>query len=322
MCAMGLLVRLFSDRVVKQECVKHSALTKFIKRKWASKATSLQSILSECQVSKCLGSLPKELRENLPADTDITQATIKFHTMLVTFIRYYGKAILDGKLDGYYVFYETIDMYGSECVFESKKRNERGFSQWQGSIGVVVKVSLPQINVSYALKIFFDWANIFAGHGPWNEIATAFAANKAESRNNCPVYMASLGNVKYMLSQWGGDFCGSVAVKQNKYKIFETEETERRLSNYRKGRLIDWGGTRPTDYGLEKYPVRKIYRTMLYAAEHGDENLMRMVCLANTKNICLRQNLDRAVDLLFVDLFCEESPLVQCALDMSQQYVR
>ena len=300
---------------------KHAALTKFVRRNWLHKTASLKTVLDDCDVSAFVGALPSGLRNRLQPGADVADATCKFHNILKEFLDANISSIFLNQCSRCFWLPKMYNLFGTECVLHARPDDIPGARPWRGSCGTVLKVSFPKIDADYALKVFFDWAEFFEGHGPWFEVATAFAANHAEPAVNCPVHMASLRGNMYMLSDWGGDCRDNIPVKQKKYKIFETEEQECRLCNMRHGRMIDWGCTRPTDYGMEKYPVRKIYRTMLYAAEHNDDALMRWVCLSNLVNAPKRKSLNAAIDLLFVDMFCSDSDIFEHAINMSQQYV-
>lgn len=253
--------------------VKHSALTGFVRYNWTLNTIRLKQIVYNCNVSAYLGALPPELRNRVPREK-IAYATKQFRENLENFLIKNGFEIRDMDADKVYDIPSLGDLFGTKCVLETKGINVYGVNPWAGAVGVVCKLSFPEINAHYALKLFFDrpadWATVY--HGPWFEIPTAFAANHAQPRDNNPIYMASLKYDKYMLSKWAGDKQDGMFGSDKDLSVFRTSVQENGVRNRRGGRMIDWGETFLTGYGRLSYAGRKFVRQMLAGDEFAAEN--------------------------------------------------
>lgn len=253
--------------------VKHSALTGFLRRNWTSSTIRLQQIVYNCNVSPYLGALPPELRKCVSHDK-IGQVTQQFRENLENFLIQNVFEIRDMDADKIYEIPALGDLFNTKCVLETKGINVYGVNPWAGAVGFVCKLSFPEINAHYALKLFFDrpadWATVH--HGPWFEISTAFAANHAQPRDNNPIYMASLKYDKYMLSKWAGDVQDGIAGRYKDLSVFKTSVQENGVRNRRNGRMIDWGETFLSGYGRLSYAGRKLVRQILAGDEIAVEN--------------------------------------------------
>ena len=259
---------------------KHAGLTKYFKHNWTPETYQVQDIVYGCNVSGKVGELPPQLRARVPRE-QIAQVTEKFHKCLAKFIAdYYDnfmqvKCQIDWDMESNskplkrvsaYKLSDISELFGTDCILNGRSISAVGHLRpWRGAIGFVYKLSFPEINADYALKIFsrdMDDFGLFR-HGPWFEIPTAFAANHAEPNRNVPIYLASLRDEYYMLSKWAGDKSDSVQQKDKPYVIFHTSVCDNRSSNYRKGRRIDFGSTKLTFYGKCSYKERKLARQMI-----------------------------------------------------------
>jgi hypothetical protein len=159
----------------------------------------------------------------------------------------------------------------------------------------------------YALKLFYKnrpkW--IEYDHGVCFEVATAFAANKAEPKDNNPIYMASLISEKYMLSAWAGEEDG-IKERENKNTIFITSPHETSPRNLRAGRRIDWGETYLTDYGAMSYRARKIFRQIMAC----DGVALRKSCDIACDGIA-KKELERALRVADLTAYFEHNIAVQ-----------
>lgn len=239
----------------------HRALTGFLRKNWVRNPRQLRDIVMNCDVSPYVGALPPQLRARVPAD-EIEYVTAKFRDVLEDFLIANAPEIRSMKADKIYDIPEITNLFGTKCQLETKGATYVGLSPWEGGVGFVSKLSFPEINAHYALKLFKPFAEDEMEHGPWFEIATALAANRAEPHQNAPMYMAALRYEKYMLSQWLDS--NKRAPYDKKYKIFKTSTDENGLRNWIGGRRIDFGETYKTDYGKLSYRGRKIYRTIMY----------------------------------------------------------
>lgn len=255
---------------------KHAGLTKYFKHNWTPETYQVQDIVYGCNVSGRVGALPPELRARVPRE-QIAQVTAKFHDCVAKFIAdYYNnfmqvKCHIDwdmerGKRVSAYKLSDVSDLFGTDCILNGRSISSVGHLRpWRGANGFVYKLSFPEINADYALKIFSRDTDNYGllGHGPWFEIPTAFAANHAEQNRNVPIYLASLRDEYYMLSKWAGDAPDNVKQTDKNYVIFHTSVCDNRSSNYRKGRRIDFGSTKLTFYGKCSYKERKLARQMI-----------------------------------------------------------
>lgn len=245
-------------------CPQHRALTGWVRHntnrgiQW-----DVAKIRNQCDVAPYLGALPPELRARVPAE-QMDVVTNQFRMILEDFLISKSRELADMQQDMQYEIPELGKLFGTRCVLQSRGINAYGVNPWAGAVGYVCKLSFPEIGADYALKLYYPTALIDdVNHGAMFEIPTAFAAKRAEPRDNNDVYMASLMYEKYMLSAWGGDGIDNVPLRQNKYKIFRTSFEENESRNWRGGRRIDWGETYKTPYGRLTYHGRKFYRQIM-----------------------------------------------------------
>lgn len=273
--------------------VHHRALTGYLRKNWSRNPNVLRRIVYNTDVVPYLGALPPGLRARVPRE-QIPLITAQFRENLENFLIKNAADLRQMKADKVYDLPEIGDLFGTKCVMVARGINVSGENPWSGLLGFVCKLSFPEINAHYALKLYYDNGNgvFHRDHGPWFEVATALAANKAEQRDNVPMYMASLKYEKYMLSQWAGDGDDGVPQRINENKIFCTRTDEDESRNRRGGRRIDWGETYRTNYGGLSYPARKIYRQ----AMNMDATAMRRV-INGAKNNFQKRDLARALEL-------------------------
>ena len=306
---------LFSDRVLVKDInaprFKHRALTGYLRRNWNRNPHVLRRIVYNTDVSPYVGALPPELRRQA-ACKDIANVTAQFRENLEDFLIKNAFDLRDMKSDCVYDLPELGNLFGQKCILVARG----GVNPWAGTCGVVCKLSFPDIKVNYALKIFFGGASEFMNfsHGAWFEVATAIAANKAEPRDNVPMYMASLKYDMYMLSRWAGDTDDGVAPRENKNKIFFTKSDEDEARNRRGGQRIDWGETYKTNYGEMSYPARKLYR-----------RLMNMDAVAVQKSLlCARDKITQrdfeyAIKLAELTAWYDDNRKLQCFIEGIKQ---
>lgn len=271
---------------------KHRALTGYLRRNWSRNPYVLKRIVYNTDVAPYLGALPPQLRACLPRE-QIASVTAQFRERLEGFLIDNIYDLREMDRDRLYELPEIGDLFGLKCTLVARGINVYGVNPWSGLLGFACKLSFPEIDAHYALKLYYDnipEVSCFS-HGPWFEVATALAANKSESRDNVPMYMASLKYEKYLLSQWAGDKDDGIPQRQNVNKIFFTRTAEDESRNRRGGRRIDWGETYLTNYGAMSYPARKIYRQAL----NMDENAVRN-SIAKAKNNFQKQNVAQALE--------------------------
>lgn len=277
---MGQDIKFLSYKDAKQR-VKHVALTGFLRRKWIRDTNFLENIVSCTDVSPYLGALPPELRNRLPKE-DVSRVTYEFRNALEDFLVKNIGDIRKMDCDRIYDLGQISDLFGTPCRMLSRGVNVYGVNPWQGGFGFVCKLSFPEINAHYALKLF-DVAVSLADmppHGILFEVSTALAASHAEPRDNNKFYMASLKDEKYMLTAWAGDDIDRIPSRANKNEIFWTSERENEDRNRRNGRRIDWGETYQTEYGSLSYPMRKFWRQI----ESFDANAVEKTIASVQKN--------------------------------------
>ena len=298
----SLLLKKSEPQSVKLETdnrCKHVSLTHFLKRKWVSNVEYLQEIVSKCNVSTDLGVLPPGLCRHA-VNKDIAETSKQFRVLLNEFLEKKYTDILNVKSKKKYVLMPIGRLFGTECVLDVVKCADDGISFHYGLSGVVGKLIFPQLDQEYALKIFFN-KNLNV-HGVWHEVANAFASYNAEPKNYFDIYMASIGTYSYMLSAWGGDKIDFIDVKKNKNVIFQLSELEMSYRNIRRGRIIDWGGVEQTDYGMASYRVRKLYRVLMWAAEHNDRKTIDAICARYSKlKSPVKRDMGDVIVLLFYD---------------------
>ncbi len=297
------------NRVAKR--VKHVALTGFLRKNWKRDPRYLQQIISDCDVSGELGALPPQLRARVPK-AHLPQVTAEFRAELEYFLM---KNIFElGELDSdrVYDLKQIGNLFGTKCALTARGINVYGVNPWSGAVGYVCKLSFPEINAHYALKLYHINGPIWGerDHGAWFEVATAFAANKAEARDNNRVYMASLSNEPYLLSQWAGDKEDNIDARKNTNQIFVTTDKEDESRNRRGGRRIDWGETFLTDYGAMSYPARKVYRQIMACDQMA---VKKSVDAA--RGAFVRRDIETAVRLADLTAFYDGNVAVEKFLD-------
>lgn len=297
------------NRVAKR--VKHVALTGFLRKNWKRDPRYLQQIISDCDVSGELGALPSQLRARVPKAL-LTQVTAEFRAELEYFLmkNIFELAELDS--DRVYDLKQIGNLFGTKCELTARGINVYGVNPWSGAVGYVCKLSFPEINAHYALKLYHINGPIWGerDHGAWFEVATAFAANKAEARDNNRVYMASLSNEPYLLSQWAGDKEDKIEARKNTNQIFVTTDKEDESRNRRGGRRIDWGETFLTDYGAMSYPARKVYRQIMACDQMA---VKKSVDAA--RGAFVRRDIETAVRLADLTAFYDGNVAVEKFLD-------
>ncbi len=252
---------------------KHGALTKYIRRGGVFSVRKLARILENCDVSPDVGALPPALRNIVP-DTDVRHVTDKFRAVITDLLVNNKDALQSDNNCVHYELTAVSEIFNTPCFLTCNNSSADGNVPWRGLSGVVYKLSFPEINAEYALKDFKILRSGISGHGYSYEIPTAFAAGRAEPRQNGRVYMASFGAAKYMLSQWMGDKSDDVLPCRNTYEIFTSHSSEIAASNYRDGRRIDFGKTYLTAYGAAPYRVRKNYRKIVNVLSRATPELI------------------------------------------------
>lgn len=291
--------------------VKHVALTGFLRKNWKRDPRYLQQIISDCDVSGELGALPPQLRARVPK-AHLSQVTAEFRAELEYFLM---KNIFElGELDSdrVYDLKQIGNLFGTKCALTARGINVYGVNPWGGAVGYVCKLSFPEINAHYALKLYHINGPIWVerDHGAWFEVATAFAANKAEARDNNRVYMASLSNEPYLLSQWAGDKEDKIDARKNTNQIFVTTDKEDESRNRRGGRRIDWGETFLTGYGAMSYPARKVYRQIMAC----DQMALKKSC-DMARGAFARRDIETAVRLANLTAYYDGNVAVEKFLD-------
>ena len=273
----------------------HSSLTGVLRRYWSPNiARYITTVSEKCNVSNHVGQLPPQLREFVEP-TEIPRATQQFCAALDNFVNkkytYICEECYKNKI---YPMPEIEQIFGTKCVIEvNGEPGGEWLRPYEGSLGFVCKVVFPDVELEYALKLFYkkSWAPEYGPlHSALAEIAAAFGANQAEPRDNNPVYMARLtGNKKYMLSQWLDAAPECPLQRFNQFEIFQTGILEVAPQNWHAGRRIDYGGTQLTQYGALPYPVRKLYRKIVNVAEKEDVDAMQKIIDCATGYIEKRQ---------------------------------
>ena len=295
--------------------VKHPALTKFLRHKWERNPNVLKRVVYNCDVSPYLGALPPELRAQLPKNK-IADVTAQFREAMENFLIKNAPQMREMNADVVYDIPEIGNLFGTRCQLVSRGVNVYGINPWSGLSGFVAKLSFPELNAHYALKLFhpIDELRNFS-HGPWFEIATALAAGKAEPRDNNPVYMASLMYEQYMLSAWGGDKDDNINQRENKYIVFVARDDEDESRYRRGGRRIDWGETYRTDYGNLSYRARKLFRQVASMDADAAQRAR-----ANAKNARDKAEAERAIELVsLVAWYDDNEKLFNFANDLKQR---
>ena len=242
---------------------EHSSLTKYA-RKYGAEGNIL-SVMKACDIDCHIGELPPELLQ-LVDKQDRSAKTKEFFMALDKLVKT-KRSELSKHQQLVYRLPEICKIFDSYCVLRTAKPIKNFINEyetWGGSFGDVYKICFTEIGAEYALKIYkplrrhagTEWNR----HGAKYEIPTAFCANKAEPRENNPVYMAKLNGCEYMLSKWQDKEEKPIPRYQN--HIFETSCSERKAcrENFINGIRIDYGDTYRLDYGYLSYNGRKWYR--------------------------------------------------------------
>lgn len=251
----------------------HTHLTHLLRRRqMVSRSDIYFDLYRRCDLPIFVGELPRGLRERVARD-EIAAVTVRFDEIIQDFISKNFKQLVRTTTNKIYELPELGRLFGTECVAECN--NE----VWSGSFGNVLRISFDGVPQKYALKVFRA-SGLY--HGAAFEIPTAFAANRAEARDNVPVHIASVrGRTlrgKYMLSDWCDDDSFCADYRDNKNIIYDTAADEEMPRNYGNGRRLDFGKTHLTPYGRASYAVRKIYRRVADMARSNDvDALCRMI---------------------------------------------
>lgn len=282
---MKLMERIF----LQSHKVPHRALTAILRRDGFLPNNMLRDTLVLCDVSTDLGELPPELRARVAPDK-IAYATQEFRKILHEYLLKNRKVFLTQKADVLDSLPQMEQLFGTDCILEYRNNIEKtdingnAFTEdWSGSYGVVVKLSCPQINAAYALKLFRNYSakDTKNGHGPMFEIPTAFCASHAQPHEYERVYMASLSlRCPYMLSKWGGDFPDYQQINPKQNMIYSMSLIEIKPWNLRGGKCIDFGKTYKTAYGHLTYRGRKMYRQLSDAVRHRDVDKLDVIANA------------------------------------------
>lgn len=275
--------------------VKHTSLTHILRHDVWMTLPRLKKILNDFDVSPDLGGLPPALCACV-APGDRSAVTGRFHELIVEFISENRLKLLSPKTVMTRNWVSVAELFGTPCVVECRNRAVGEDMPWRGAIAVVCRISFPEIGAIYALKVFRR-DDYKSAHGPWVEIPAAFGAYAAEPKDNNPIRMASLGDVKYMLSEWAGEDGGrACSARKNLNEIFFTADMEMHSGNFRNGRRIDYGRTYKTAYGSASYNVRKLYRKLMLAGQNGDVNAVQQI-IESPKNAFAKKDVDRAIEL-------------------------
>lgn len=286
--------------------VTHCSLTHWLRR--ANRTVpvfELKHILQATSVSQYLGALPHTLRSRV-SPIDIGAATYLFHDALDEFLNNHIYELRQMWTVNVYNLPDIGALFDTPCMLECRNYTPNTYDYvWWGAVGTVCRISFPEIGARYALKIFRT-DDYKSAHGPWYEIPAALRAYHAEPRDNVRMHMASLGNIKYMLSDWvDGDYEYTPCIRPNKYEIFFTAETEVHSGNYRGGRRLDFGKTYRTVYGAAPYNVRKQYRAIVYLVDcwlrrSGPAYTAQIVAahINAPRGVIAAQEMDAAVKLL------------------------
>ncbi len=278
---------------------EHSSLTKYA-RKYGVEGNIL-SVMKACDVDCHIGELPPELLQ-LVDKQDRSAKTKEFFMALDKLVKTKGSELSKHK-QLVYRLPEICKIFDSYCVLRTAKPVKNFINEyetWGGSFGDVYKICFPEIGAEYALKIYkplrrhagTEWNR----HGAQYEIPTAFCANKAEPRENNPVYMAKLRGNEYLLSKWQDKEEKPIPRYQN--HIFETSNSERKAcrENFINGIRIDYGDTYRLDYGYLSYNGRKWYRKI------NTENLYQIKYeYAKLKNNFEKNCFYEAMELFFLE---------------------
>ncbi len=269
------------------------SLTRFMRRKLDMQ--HINYIVNNFNVRPFVGGLPPQLCACVAPDLRGV-ATYEFHDIITDFLANNLCYLTMPESDIVVDIDAARQLFGTDCKLTARGINICGVSPWSGLMAVVFKLSFPKISAEYALKSYYKIGERYRGHGATFEIQTAFAANHAEPRDNCPVYMASFGGVQnYMLSKWAGERQDGI-IRHNENGIFAMSDAEADPRNYRNGRRIDFGDTYLTGYGALSYRGRKMFRTVMNAASRGYASQIDYLYATNTHPY-QRHELNQVIDL-------------------------
>jgi hypothetical protein len=74
---------------------------------------------------------------------------------------------------------------------------------------------------------------------------------------------------------------------------------------------------------MAPYPVRKLFRTLIWAAEHNDMKTMQSICMQyhNAKKLPVRQKMGNVIELLFYEML-EGNIMAEVALDLVKNTIK
>lgn len=259
-------------------------LTKWMTRH-ANKLTmaAVRTIMNTPGISPDIGNLPETLRQHVPG-YDLNTATKTAFMTLANFIAHNRSIISDYRTTATIPFPDWAALFNTPCTVTIRNRRVGDELPWVGATSNVIKISFPELNAHYAVKVFRHDKYI-SPQGPWHDIPVAFAAAHAEPRDNVPTYMASFGPIKYLMTQWmGDDEDAAPGIRNNKHELFYTNPAEIRPDNWRRGRRIDFGHTMPGQYGAASYRVRKMYRCLIDAgSKYGEYGIRGIIAHCTTR---------------------------------------
>lgn len=285
----------------------HRALTGFLRKNWSPNVGRvLKRIVENCDVPSTFGQLPPHLRKQIVAD-DVPTVMRQFSVELDKFLAKKYKIFANKVQDQVYSLPAIGQLFNTECMVEVKGHNDKhgnphwGGRPWSGTFSTVCKLSFPELGVAYALKLYNKSVisrELYGSlHTAYHEIAAAFGACRAEPRDNNPVYMACVSGNKYMMSQWLDKSPDAPLQRPNRFEIFRTSILEVSPRNWQAGRRMDYGATYLTPYGMLSYPVRKLYRKIVNAAEKNDVVAMQKIKDESTGYIA-KQQFNQAIDCI------------------------
>ncbi len=254
----------------------HVSLTHLFRREFVSRSSRIKDIIEKCDVSTTIGALPKELR-NRKKKEQLSECTKIFVRAVNYFLEENFYDLLYTEDDITYSFEEIESIFSTKCLFEIKGKSSK--EARRGAFAFVGKLSFPDLNADYAIKVFYDDVNVCC-HGAFYEVATALNAYKAEPKSNNKVHLASFSEHPYMLSDWAGD-APATYINENKFKIFDMNPREMASRNFRNGKRIDFGETYRTAYGAASYKVRKMFRKIVNASEKENIDALNKMFFAN-----------------------------------------
>ena len=254
--------------------IDHTSLTKLVKRYGVELLDSydLRDVFLKTDVLNFVGGLPPELCKFVEKDKR-TEVTKRMFEILDFLVIDKGEE-LSKRNEMVYELKDLGNLFHTKCILETAillPMHEIAYREMGGISGDVYKLSFPEWNISYALKVFKIRVNEYdarsVGHGGLFEIMTAFCANKSEPKKNNPIYMADLYGESFMLSKWQEeklhkplDIMDILFMGAEDCTVYQTVHNEVREDNYINGKRIDFGETYKTEYGNLSYNGRKIFR--------------------------------------------------------------